>query len=317
MPLVLPCPSCHKKLRAEPTLVGKRVKCPGCGHVFVFPAVKGTVVPAHEEAIAKTATAAPPKEPIARAAFCFVITPTSPPNAVDYLKTSWRDFGHPLVNPFLVQGTRELWTLADPYEFAVFAAKKLIGQVFDLDSPDVAIEACTITDGNGNKSIVLRAFDPRKTPRNALPQNYTWKTLREGTSEAHEGEPSAKQCRANVSQDSPVGHASSSPPPCDVEDYCEHCGRKGATKYAMHPRDPKQRRFLVCSADCGAKIGDTLSGLLGVEETERSLAIPLGGQEREFMLGIVVGSPERYCRWCGKKLATFWSARCGTCGRSV
>jgi len=120
---------------------------------------------------------------VAESAFCFFITPSSPANPEDFLKKSWRDLGHPLVNPFLVQDTRSLWTVADPYDFAVFAAKRLIGGIFNFDSPEVVIEATTLTDANNNRSIVLRAFDPNNTPRNSLPNNYTWKILKKGTSE--------------------------------------------------------------------------------------------------------------------------------------
>ena len=32
------CPQCHKKLKPRADLVGKKVKCPACTHVFVMPA---------------------------------------------------------------------------------------------------------------------------------------------------------------------------------------------------------------------------------------------------------------------------------------
>jgi predicted Zn finger-like uncharacterized protein len=35
MPEILSCPQCDKKMRVTEDTLGKRVKCPGCGHIFV------------------------------------------------------------------------------------------------------------------------------------------------------------------------------------------------------------------------------------------------------------------------------------------
>lgn len=32
------CPECHKQIKAKPELQGKKVRCKGCGHIFVIPA---------------------------------------------------------------------------------------------------------------------------------------------------------------------------------------------------------------------------------------------------------------------------------------
>jgi ssDNA-binding Zn-finger/Zn-ribbon topoisomerase 1 len=37
MSICFQCPGCEKKLKAKDKLAGKRVKCPGCGHVILVP----------------------------------------------------------------------------------------------------------------------------------------------------------------------------------------------------------------------------------------------------------------------------------------
>jgi hypothetical protein len=49
MPITLPCP-CGKTLRVKENLVGKRVKCPGCGAVVAVPAAAAAPAPPNAEA---------------------------------------------------------------------------------------------------------------------------------------------------------------------------------------------------------------------------------------------------------------------------
>jgi len=37
------CPACAKKLTVKPELAGKKIKCPGCGHVMEAPAAPAAV----------------------------------------------------------------------------------------------------------------------------------------------------------------------------------------------------------------------------------------------------------------------------------
>jgi hypothetical protein len=53
MPEVVSCPKCQRRSRVPDALVGKRVKCPGCGEIFTA-AVGGAASPARQPAAAKT-----------------------------------------------------------------------------------------------------------------------------------------------------------------------------------------------------------------------------------------------------------------------
>lgn len=60
-PLVASCPECRKQIKASDELVGKKVRCKGCGHVFVIPAA-GAEKPKAAPAKAKAAAAAAEEE---------------------------------------------------------------------------------------------------------------------------------------------------------------------------------------------------------------------------------------------------------------
>jgi uncharacterized Tic20 family protein/DNA-directed RNA polymerase subunit RPC12/RpoP len=60
MPLTVICPSCKAKLKAPDNLVGKAVKCPGCGSAVLVKAVAAAAPAAAPKAIAKPKTAPPP-----------------------------------------------------------------------------------------------------------------------------------------------------------------------------------------------------------------------------------------------------------------
>lgn len=45
MSISVQCPGCEKKLRTKDELAGKRLKCPGCGHVIVVPSAQPASVP--------------------------------------------------------------------------------------------------------------------------------------------------------------------------------------------------------------------------------------------------------------------------------
>src|SRR5436190_1668579 len=49
MPVVLPCPSCHRKLRVTDALLGAEVRCPTCGTVFRAPEVETAPTPDEDE----------------------------------------------------------------------------------------------------------------------------------------------------------------------------------------------------------------------------------------------------------------------------
>lgn len=51
-PLTVACPQCHQQIKASDELVGKKVRCKGCSHVFVI-----TAGPAEKPKLAKPAAA--------------------------------------------------------------------------------------------------------------------------------------------------------------------------------------------------------------------------------------------------------------------
>jgi uncharacterized Tic20 family protein/DNA-directed RNA polymerase subunit RPC12/RpoP len=60
MPVTVLCPSCKAKLKAPDALVGKAVKCPGCGSAVLVKAVAAAAPAAAPNAVAKGKTAPPP-----------------------------------------------------------------------------------------------------------------------------------------------------------------------------------------------------------------------------------------------------------------
>ena len=60
-PLVASCPECRKQIKASDELAGKKVRCKGCGHVFVIPAAAAEK-PKPAPAKAKASSAAAEEE---------------------------------------------------------------------------------------------------------------------------------------------------------------------------------------------------------------------------------------------------------------
>lgn len=58
-PIMIACPECQKELKVPPEVAGKKIRCKGCGHIFVAKAMSAKSAPAK---------AAPGKAPPAKAA---------------------------------------------------------------------------------------------------------------------------------------------------------------------------------------------------------------------------------------------------------
>ena len=122
-------------------------------------------------------------------AWYFLVVPGRPDNLREYCARLLKDLPHPAVNANVIVDANGLSTSVHPVGYALDAVRQYLApmqQAFGarglVDFPDMGSEKWTvehveILDDRDRKIMLVRAFDPKRTERSALPANYLWQTV--------------------------------------------------------------------------------------------------------------------------------------------